>query len=185
MDQPLPPPPHSPPPLPLPVLPLHSRQVMVEARPPILAAVGSMSIVLACVGIVINLGHALPAVLMTIVAAGNIVALLHTPIGLWFVEAAAWIGLATYLFVAGVLLLSGKPSACRHHQCYAVLKIAVATLLNAATWPHGSFVAMHLSAGAPGADMAARTLRFTAVSLAYPVFLMFAMNTRAVREYDR
>jgi hypothetical protein len=122
---------------------------------------------------------------MAMVGSGNLGALLLSPVGLWFVEAAAWIGLATYLFVAGVLLLSGKPSACRHHRQYAIGKIVVAAVLTFATWPHGSFVAQGLSAAPVDAATAARTLRFMAVSLAYPVFLLFAMNTRGVREYDR
>jgi hypothetical protein len=183
MEQTLPPP--SPAPPPVPVLPLHSRQVMVEARPPMLTAIAAMSIVLACVGIAINLVQALPAVIMTVVGSGNLGELLLSPVSLWYVEAATWIGLATYLFVAGVLLLSGKPSACRHHRRYALWKIVIVAVLTAATWPQGSFVAKYLSSEAPSAGMALRTLRLTALSLAYPVFLLFAMNTRGVREYDR
>lgn len=150
-----------------------------------LTAIAAMSIVLACVGIAVNLVYALPVVILAIAGSGDLVALLLSPLHLWFVEAAAWIGLAMYLFMAGVLLLSGKPSACRHHRQYAIGKIAVAAVLTFTTWPHGSFVARGLSVAPADAAVAARTLRFMALSLAYPAFLLFAMNTRGVREYDR
>jgi hypothetical protein len=107
------------------------------------------------------------------------------------------LGLAALLLVAGILMVRCSPGARRLHLVYAWLKIPVAMAagLCIARVTYGitnDFAAgagvpfdVRYPAGITWGDALAKAERMAALSCIYPIALLIALNTNAVRKYFR
>jgi hypothetical protein len=99
-------------------------------------------------------------------------------------EALASIGLAIFLFVAGIFVMRSSPAGRRLHLIYAWLKIP---LVIASGIIFGS-LGVQFFGSIPGASISTAGMFTAAIfycvaSLIYPVALLIAMNTRSVKAF--
>ncbi len=113
-----------------------------------------------------------------------------TAAALVMLESAASIALATFLLVAGILVLRHSPRGGRLHAAYAWLKIPLAIGgAAAAAWLWWSFDANPAPGGGGGPGVADTNYVITTAALAaivtclHPLALLIALRQRPVREY--
>jgi hypothetical protein len=121
-----------------------------------------------------------------------------TAIRLALATSVVGLGLAILLLVAGIQLLRDSPNAVRMHWWYAILKIPLVIAATAASvwlWsslmqsmfvpPPGSPATVAAPPTAPLQSMMMHisTLIGAAISLTYPVALIFLLRTRTLRDY--
>lgn len=182
---------------------------VVDDRPGILKALGIISIVLGSLGILTSAGAAINSVFSIFLGRISMMAppgggpspFANLPVAPFVINALLnllSLGLAVYLVVCGALLLRDRPSGRAHHLRYAVAKCVLAVPVAAVSfWStyamQSSIMAnMQTTAPAPG-PVPVATFAYAAgavmagfwmiVSLAYPVTLLIALNTRQVRDY--
>jgi hypothetical protein len=100
-------------------------------------------------------------------------------------ESLLSLGLAIYLLVIGILVFRGSHAGARQHRIYALIKIPLALLAGVASgWMYFGFVSsMPFSTRGIGVFFVVFAIVAAVISMAYPIGLLIALQSRSVRGY--